>query len=70
MEDLNAYVKRFHVKDFDCCDLVIEEVLMSATWHDKRVHDLPGEFFFLFLSRLMQVARCTNELVGKTSLVL
>lgn len=68
-EDLEAYVKRFHEKALDCCDLVTEDVMgdiyLHAIIEDYRIYFV--SLSFSSFSRLIEAAGHANESIRKAS---
>lgn len=63
-------VRRFQNKNQDCCDSVVEDVLVDSYFHGmiKDYWIYLESFSFSFFSRLTEAARQTNEVVRKLRL--
>lgn len=61
-EDLDAYMRSFHEKALDCCDLLVEEVL-AIYLHKEEKEFYSTTCLFISFIMLKEAARRANESV-------
>lgn len=68
VEDLDLYMRRFHERAIICYDPVAEEALFDVCLHGviQEYHVFLENLSFPSFSKLMDVARRTNESIRRT----